>query len=599
MAIIKVNRESTQIPALYEDVRPTGNRMYFWGQAFKKDTLDHVVNGGVVHGATGIGSWGYPSYTPSSSWRYNGIMFLAGEVVHCFHYGTTNNLRENNVDMTGFMSMDPANPCRNHRYISYNGVQAIYSNYASLRNNNDNGTYQVRQNHQGELDNNFPSKVASATYYHTWPIWFNPSTGNIVQVFHYQNISSEQPWPYYLGIGRARNVAAAIGSAVAWEHPATIDNFFTQMIGISTTNQAVFFSNECSTDYTHGIRRYDDANNTNTLLTSWSTAPAAAGTSAGGNRAATFGNTFHKLSSRTFTDPVAANTKGWYTPYFDVNGKYHPHYFQWNTTTDTFTRNTNITVNWGTTTQNDTWLPDALSAASAGTGFSMQRFVYNETFVLDTTRYVTMLQMHGMAGVYDSEAKYRTFVTFSVNATDPKLLTYHSKVIIPASPKNNIWLNTEHTLMGVFGHSNFWVYSFNATTGWVLTSNQPYRVEAAGVDGQGRIWLVDGGTYGYGRIHLVTPAVPASVSVVLAQSGLNYQGSDIDTTAAVNAYDVAGNRIAAAVTLVIEGSSLRIINGSSQAVTELTVTTSTSADTTVNIRITGAGTSNIITSVNI
>jgi hypothetical protein len=598
MAIIKVNREYSQIPAIYEDPRPSGNRIYFWGQAFEKDTLDYVVNGGIVYAAGGIGAWGFPSYAASNAWRYNGIMFLSGEVVHCMHYGVGNNLRENNVDMTGFMSMDPANPCRNHRYISSNGNEVIYSNYASLRNNNDAGQAIARVNHTGELDNNFPAKIVSGTYYHSWPIWFNQSTGNLVQVFHYFNNANEQVWPYYLGFGRATNVARP-GLGIAWEHPATYDNYFTQMIGINSGNTAIFLSNDVATDHTQVIRRYDDSTNVSTTLSTFNTAPAAAGTSAGGNRAATFGNTFPKLSSRTFTDPNTATVKGWYTPYFDVNGKYHPFYFQWNTTTDTFTRNADITVNWGATDQNSQWLPDAVSAASSGSGHIMQRFVYNETFTLGGTRYLTMYQLHGGTNIYDSEAKYRTFVTFSVNASNPKSLTYHSRVIAPASPKNIIWLNEEHTIMGIFGHTSFWIYSFNASTGWVLTSTQPFKVEAAGTDSLGRLWLVDGGPYNYGRIHLVSPSVPVEVSVVLDQNALNYQGVDVDLNAIVNAYNVSGQRIVSEVTLLIEGSSLRIINDSNEEISQVTVTTSASADTTVSMRVIAAGTSNIITTVNI
>jgi hypothetical protein len=102
-----------------------------------------------------------------------------------------------------------------------------------------------------------------------------------------------------------------------------------------------------------------------------------------------------------------------------------------------------------------------------------------------------------------------------------------------------------------------------------------------------------------GRVHLITPSVPATVSVVTAASSYNYAGSTINSTATVNAYDVNGVRLAVSVTLTVSGTSLVLVNSSSVQVTTLTVTTSTSADTTVNIAIIGAGNSNIITSVNV
>jgi hypothetical protein len=182
----------------------------------------------------------------------------------------------------------------------------------------------------------------------------------------------------------------------------------------------------------------------------------------------------------------------------------------------------------------------------------------------------------------------------------PTSLVYHSSFVVPLTPKNIVWLNDARTTLGVFTHINFYVYTFDPTgvNGWQLTSTLPYQYNAVGRDSLNRIWAVDVGPNQMGRVHLITTSVPATVSVTTAASSYNYSGTTINSTATVNAYDVNGNRLAVSVTLTVSGSSLVFVSNSVQYTT-LTVTTSTSADTTVNIAIIAAGNSNIITSVNV
>ena len=77
-------------------------------------------------------------------------------------------------------------------------------------------------------------------------------------------------------------------------------------------------------------------------------------------------------------------------------------------------------------------------------------------------------------------------------------------------------------------------------------------------------------------------------------TGYTYSGSTINTTATVNAYGTGGTRIVANVTLTIDGNNMVFASNSSKT---LTVATSASGDTTVNLTITGGGINNISASV--
>lgn len=606
MALIKTNRAVSRAPAVFEDPRPAGNRIYFWHEGFEKDNLSYVFDSGLNHGVAGNINveYAFPALTPSTSWRHTGVLNLSGEDVHCTHRtAATINDPVNNLDLTMFISMDPANKCSQHRYILGNsGTNAVYSAYHNFQINTDTIVFQIRVSPVGELDTSFPTKSAGvAGVNNSWPVYFNPTTENLIQVTNLT--AAAGPYPNAQAPGRIRNILAGT-TTPTWESVTGIAQITLQFIGLATDGNTLFLSNSLANDHTQIFLKYNDVSNTTTTLQTINAIPSAAGTSAGGARTTGFGNTLMKMSSRTFPNSVTPTNRDWYTPSLDSTGKYHPHYYQWNRTTDTFTRNTDITVNWGGGNTQDTfWLPDTLSIAYNATTHAASRLWYNESFTVTaggtTTRYLTLFQLHGSGTAYDAQTKMRTFVTFTVNANDGKVLTYHSSVIVPETPKNIVWLDDTLTTFGVFAWNNFYTYSWNQETGWTLTNTLPFRFEAVGRDGLGRIWAIDGGPLQYGRLHLITPAIPATISVILANVSYNYNGIDIDTTATVNAYNVSGDRIATDVTLTVEGTSLKLINSSDEEVSQLVVATSNSADTVVDVRIVGAGTSNIVASINV
>lgn len=606
MALIKTNRAVSRAPAVFEDPRPIGNRIYFWHEGFEKDDLSYVFDSGLNHSPAGNINleYAFPALTPSATWRHTGVLNLTGEDVHCTHRtAATINDAVNNLDLTSFISMDPANKSSQHRYLLGNsGVNAVYSTYHNFQINTDTITYQARVSPVGELDRSFPTKSSAvAGFNNSWPVYFNPSTENLIQVANLT--AAAGAYPNLLAPGRIRNILAGT-TTPTWESVTGIASITLQFIGLASDGNTLFLSNSLANDHTQIFLKYNDVSNTTTTVQTINATPTAAGTSAGGARTSGFGNTLMKMSSRTFPNNVTPANRDWYTPSLDSNGRYHPHYYQWNRTTDTFTRNTDITVNWGSGNNQDTfWLPDTLSIGYNATVHAAGRLWYNESFTVtaggNTTRYLTFFQLHGSGTAFDAQPKMRTIVTFTVSGIDRKVLTYHSSVIVPETPKNIVWLDDTLTTFGVFAWNNFYIYSFDQTSGWLLTNTLPFRFEAVGRDGLGRIWAVDAGPLQYGRLHLITPAIPATISVVLADNSYNYNGVDVDSTATVNAYNVSGGRIATNVTLTVEGTSLKLINSSDEEVSQLVVATSSSADTTVDVRIVGAGTSNIVASINV
>jgi len=313
-----------------------------------------------------------------------------------------------------------------------------------------------------------------------------------------------------------------------------------------------------------------------------------------------------KLASSTFVDLSTSTTRGFYLPYFDTAGTFQPFYFQWNTTNDNFVRNQDIKVIYGAGTANTStflglWAPEIVSSTSVNRVDGMQRAWYNESFIFNNARYLTFMQFHGAGTVMDANALQRTFITYTVNTATYKTLTYHSSVTIPSTPKNIVWLNDARTLLGVFGHSAFWIYNFTSA-GWTLTQTQPYQFSAVGRDGQGRIWGVDSGPLAGGRAHLITSdtsAVPTTISLVPSASVFNYTGTNQLFTFALDALNSTGTRIATNITLIVTGNSLRILDGASNQYTSYTTATSTSTSIIINAAIIAAGPSSIATTINL
>ena len=634
MAILKKVNYPIDTAAVFEDPTPGANTIYIQFDGYDRNTLAPLFNRSVNFNTTGTGLTGFGvSYNRSDAGQNGGRMLklaLNGPVTEVQTTSTTNNTARNNIDPAPFLSMDPTRPIRRVRYDT-DGVNTNLGMYMPKITNNDEGSR--RGTDFGDAGNLFytgacnwlnPSGVeTSLPYFNSYygaggggsvgrygpafyPVYFNTATGNMVLCSFAGRDTSPGDGSYnsfLTSTAPSNNYGMRLNrymsTAPSWDVVGTgTHSSVNQFVGVDAGGRALYFHNNVTTDYNHQVIRYNDADNTSSILFNNSTAPAVGGTSAGGNRGTNFGQNLAKYSSQLFEDPTSAGNAAWYTPYCDVNGKYHPLWFQWNRTTDTFVRTEDITVNWGTAlNQDNVWQADTVSPSSVNVWYGMQRLWLNDTWTVTnngvTTRYLMFMQMHGSGTVYDSLPKQRTFVVFTIDAANPKLLTYHSSVIIPSTPKNIIWFNDSRTQLGVFGDTNFYTYSFTSGAGWTLTGTLPFRFSSVGVDSLGRIWALATGATGYAEIHMLTINVPVTIAVTAPQNNYNFTGTNITTSITVNAYDPSGARIAVVLKLVVDGGSMAFAGSNLTT----TVTTSAVADTTVPVTITGAGVSNVIASV--
>jgi hypothetical protein len=596
VALLRTIKHPYETHAVFEDPTLGSNKVYFQHDAYNKETITPLFDVSVNHNTTGTGITGFGQSSPQGATGQAGGLILGGNQVWVNQSasGTTNNNALLNLDPSMFLSMDPNRPIRHVRYDTDGVDSAVWIQRQRLISGFET-SYMFRFNPATDCSDTLPRlNTNSGSGFSIWAVYLNPATKNLVCLSQSHSGTPVTPaWSYGY-----RFTSYFSNSPVAAIHPTQGQNRTKQFLGISDlTGNALFITTDVSTDHGFIVVTYNDFNNTATvLLNTFSAVPVAGGTSVGGARGTTFGGIIPKYLSSTFTDPTDSRLVGFYAPYFDTNGRYHPLYLTWNKEDDSFVRNTDITVNWGTTNQDAIWLADTLSATSASIAYGLQRIWHNETFVVGDEetgdRYLTFMQLHG-GSVYDSEARRRTFLTFQVNSNDPKNLTYHSSVVIPATPRNIIWLNDAKTLLGVITNTAFYTYSFNPTTGWTQSASLPFQFWEIGKDTLGRIWALDRGPTGYHNIHLITLNVPINIIVTSPQSTYNFTGTPITSQLVVNAYDPSGSRIQADIKLVIDGGSMTFAGANLTT----TITTSDSEDSNVPITITGGGISNIVASV--
>ena len=349
----------------------------------------------------------------------------------------------------------------------------------------------------------------------------------------------------------------------------------------TTGNQLVFTKSTWS----------DNPTPVKTVLYSNNATPVAGGTSVGGY--VMNNKQLNRNFSQVFPHPTDANKKCFYHNYYDSYYNFHPELITWDTTTDTFTRESDITCDVLSSVHAD------YSSITWHVNSTYRTMKHNiQTWESGGNRYVSAMPFDGKGSYWDSNEAFRTWLVYQVDPADPKNLTYHSKMVVPTTPRTMIWLNDSHTLMGVWFKENFRIYTFNTATGWVETSTIQKRVYNVGRDSLDRIWYTNtSSTFGdtYLETHMLTPSLPVTITIASENADYTYAGVNINTFVNVSAYNASGARIATSVKLVIEGSSMTF----SDSTTTKIVTTSASTDLQVNTIVTGAGFTNIAASITI
>ena len=633
MAIFKTFYYNYVTGAMFEDPTPGKNKIYFMMDQYDSTTLAPQNNKGINFSINGSNNQGFGVSNTYVTTNYEGSLAfrlgLNGPVTDVQTISTSLNTPYVNIEPSMFLSMDPARPIRKNRIDTFGGNTMMMSSGAKLAANpgginrstadaNQQYTtyYTFRFNptdvsNQLPLTNNNTMSYGTGTYTPfrqggcNYPVYYNSSTNNMVMLgwagyFSPTTTDSNQNDLNYFATApygmRFTNYMTASPSLQVNSTTSQI-NKTNQFLGVDNGGRAWFFQDDITTDFNLQIIRYNDSDNTYTTMFTSNVAPSAGGTSAGGNRGTNYGSYYPKFSSTTFTDPLNANGVAWYTPFNDVGGNIQPYYFQWDKSLDTVSLSSNLTVNWGNTSQATEWQVDLQSPSSVNVTYSFQRLLFNDVFThndgVTTRRYLMWGQLSGTGVLFDGNSKQRTFVIFLVDPSNPRTLTYHSDIVIPTTPINILWLDNAKNQLAIISAAATYFYNFTHANGWVLSATIPVRYASLGVDSLGRIWGLAAGPTQSGQVHLITNQIPVTISVQSANTSYNYTGNNISSNVIVNAYNTSGSRIAANIKLAISGTSMTF-SGSNLTTT---ITTSNSANTLVPITITGSGTSTVVASV--
>jgi hypothetical protein len=124
-----------------------------------------------------------------------------------------------------------------------------------------------------------------------------------------------------------------------------------------------------------------------------------------------------------------------------------------------------------------------------------------------------------------------------------------------------------------------------ATERYVLGSSLAVDPAFVSVDQTGRIWITESNTALNANMHVVSPTIASTITVNFQSTSITYSGTVVNTNLLVSAYNFAGSRTASNVTLQMDTNSATFADGT----TSKLVTTLTTGDLSVPIKITGAG----------
>lgn len=610
MAFIKQSTKHIVTYMVLEDPRPGSTAIYIQGDAHDHATLSPIFAKYLVLRSDGqAGSDNFGShYTGVSSdltnTATNHLLLTKGSTTVKQGTETGNNLYTN-IDVSWLLSMAPEYVPTGCNYITDGTTPGILLYGRRLFRHDVLGLIDTNTNKElYNQDLNFLSYGISGgqhvnVNYGTLPYLDNVSK-RILQI---DNRTSDSSFAYIPNNFRVGYIGTWPNTFTATLNATNLANYTGQFLGPAVNGNVLFFLINSTDDINQKVLTYNMSTNTATYLHEFSATRDAFGGSVGGSRSTATGiRTPNKLASTYFTDPVLSNTRGFYVPYFDTNNNYQPYYVKWNTLTDTFTRESNVHVYSNVSQTGYSMSSEYLNdlTGDPGDAGGCSSYVFNETFTHTlngvTTRYLTLGALNGQYAIYDTGDVKRGFITYTVDPADPTVLTYHSHFVARATPRNIVWLNDAKTLLGVFHYNMFDIYSFAPATGWVLTQTINERFWSVGRDRTDRIWAVSSSTNSnFGDLHLITPQLPVTINIVPELETYNYQGSTINSYFTVEAINAAGSRVAANVTLVIDGSTLTFDDNSKSKI----ITTSTTGTVQANIKVTGSGFSQIVTSVTI
>jgi hypothetical protein len=604
MAKVWENQGRQDQTTVIEDARPGNDGFYIDGIKHDKTSLTPQFQRKINYQYTaGSSTWRHPNSPVMSNYPDTGQQLALSKMTGSMGIEQSNSSHRPNYPWQGTW-MDMSGECKiGTMTVVTNGTKE--SQIHSWRNS-DHG-YVAKWPHMAnttDLDQQNPSSSNSSTkeYYGGNISTYAPETvGDADYCMSWYRSSSSSAHYHYPSYRLGVHYGSFPDSQLTYTYfnfGSMGDYYTVQRLGISAIDGGTIWVGSYSGtgvagNYTRIMKSVWTTSTTPTWtqLAYFSTNPTASGTSQGGSNM----NSVDMPSncSQVFDDPRGtANTKMFYRNYYDSYKNWHPQIITWDTSTDIFARETDVSTNELSSVH-----ADMSTYALGSSNYKCEQFNM-QTWSGATLRFICDMKLDGKSSYRDADTGFRTWVTYSVGASDPKALTYHSKVTMPSTPRSMIWLNDTHTMMGIWFNNSFGIYSWNDTTGWNSTTVLNHQVQSIGRDSLDRIWYVKasskyGGTYT--ELHLLTPTLPVSITVVPENAAYTYSGTTLVSYMDVSAINASGTRIASSVKLVIEGSSMTFSDDS----TSKTVTTLTTGDLQVATKVISAGFTNVSASIEI
>jgi len=281
-------------------------------------------------------------------------------------------------------------------------------------------------------------------------------------------------------------------------------------------------------------------------------------------------------------------------------------YYKWDRATPANSTSNLVTINWNGMTPSTALAHPFPTAEASGSRSWYPHMVCANTFVTKQgNRYFINLlyTFCNSTSISARGAGCKNLVTFEIDTTTWTNATYVGHVSVPAY--SMCPLDDNYTKIAIIRNGGLDIHSCNNGV-WSITTTEAGSISFVSRDQDNRIWALDQTVDKFSllsatasqddatqtrtlirpKIRLVSDSLPARASVVLQDRGLTYTGNAISSSLKVNAYNTAGARVQTTVYIKLSGSNVVFTaNGS----TEIEVTTSTAADTTVPITINGSG----------
>lgn len=170
----------------------------------------------------------------------------------------------------------------------------------------------------------------------------------------------------------------------------------------------------------------------------------------------------------------------------------------------------------------------------------------------------------------------------------PTVISYVSSILLNQTSHPQAIVPTDSTFANLVmptGNSlDFYSWS-QATEAYVKSSSVTMAPKAISIDQTGRIWVNEDNTNRNANLNVFSPTISSTVTVTFDTPVLSYAGTVLNANLIVNAYSFAGARIVNNVTIILDSNNCTFADGS----TTKTVSTLSTGDLLVPIKVTGAG----------